>query len=120
MYAIRSYYEKPQQRSPERKVSNDFQQTEQAVDMSKITADMLKPLDCWMDILEQFSKVNPAVSGSLKGSQAFVYDNLLLIVAQNQFFINLFKVKENAISLGEVVKSVLGKSYIIRAKCNKK
>lgn len=111
---------KPQNVKTEHRVAPEVtsQQNEPSVDMSKITADMLKPLDCWPEILEQFTKVNPAVSGSLKGSQAFVYENLLLIIAQNEFFIKLFKVKENAISLGEVVKANLGKSYVIRAKCN--
>ena len=65
--------------------------------MLKITPDMLKQLDCWPEILEDFNKVNPAVSGSLKGSQAFVYDNLLLLIVKNEFFLKLFKIKENAI-----------------------
>ncbi len=93
-------------------------QNEPGVDMSNITPNMLKPLESWPDILEQFNRINPAVSGSLQGSQAFVYDNLLLIIAQNEFFLKLFKIKENAISLGEVVKANLGKSFVIRAKCN--
>lgn len=92
--------------------------SEPTVDMSKIKPNMLKPLDCWPEILEQFEKVNPSVSGTLKNSQAFIYENLLLIIAQNEFFIKLFKKKENAISLGEVVKAVLGKPFVIRAKCN--
>ncbi len=95
-------------------------QAEPVVDMSKITPDMLKPLDCWPEILEKFNEVNPAVSGSLKGSQAFFYDNILLLIVNNQFFLQLFKIKENATSLGDVVKAVVGKSFIIRAKCNNK
>jgi len=109
---------KPQAKKNAREITPPPQPAEQGVDLSKITADMLNPLDCWPDILEQFEKVNPAVSGSLRGSQAFVYENLLLIIAQNEFFIKLFKIKENAISLGEVVKTILGKPFIIRAKCN--
>ncbi len=94
------------------------QPAEPSVDMSKIKPEMLKPLDCWPEILEDFNKVNPAVSGSLKGSQAFVYDNLLLLIVQNDFFLKLFKNKENANSLGEVVKAHLGKPFVIRAKCS--
>ena len=105
-------------KKPVQAVSNTPTPAEQTVDMSKIKPDMLKPLDCWPDILEKFNEVNPAVSGSLKGSQAFVYENLLLLIVQNEFFLNLFKNKDNANSLGEVVKAHLGKAFVIRAKCN--
>lgn len=94
-------------------------QNEPTVDLSKITANMLKPLLQWPEILEKFSSINPSVSGSLKNSQAFYYENLLLIVAENDFFVSLFKIKENAISLGEVVKSIMGKAYVIKAKGKK-
>lgn len=94
------------------------QPAEPSIDMSKIKPEMLKPLDCWPEILENFNNVNPAVSGSLKGSQAFIYENLLLLIVQNEFFIKLFKNKDNANSLGEVVKAHLGKAFIIRAKCS--
>ena len=46
--------------------STPTQPQEPSVDLSKITSDMLKPLDCWPEILEDFNKINPAVSGSLK------------------------------------------------------
>ncbi len=111
--------------APKREVKKQLEQLHQpapqaepTVDMSKITPDMLKQLDCWPEILEDFNKVNPAVSGSLKGSHAFVYDNLLLLIVKNEFFLKLFKIKENAISLGEVVKAHLGKAFVIRAKCD--
>jgi DNA polymerase-3 subunit gamma/tau len=98
--------------------STPTQPQEPSVDLSKITSDMLKPLDCWPEILEDFNKINPAVSGSLKGSQAFVYENLMLLIVQNEFFLKLFKNKDNANSLGDVIKAHLGKSFIIRAKCS--
>ena len=96
---------------------NNESSDEPTVDMSKINPSMLKPLESWPEILEDFNKVNPAVSGSLQGSMAFVYQNLMLLIVQNQFFLNLFKQKENALSLGNVVKAHLGKSFVIKAKC---
>lgn len=42
----------------------------------------------------------------------------MLIISENAFFIRLFKEPDNARILGETVKNVLGKSYIIRAKSN--
>ncbi len=108
----------PTETKPTEKITKTKPIQEPSVDMSKIKPDMLKPLDCWPEILEDFNTINPAVSGSLFGSQAFVYDNLLLLIVKNKFFLQLFKVKENAVSLGEVLKKHLGKSYVIRAKFN--
>ena len=102
------------------KVMQTTTQSEPAVDMSKIKANMLKALDCWPEILADFNNVNPAVSGSLKNSQAFYYENLLLIIVENEFFIKLFRNKENAQSLGDVIKSHTGKIFAIRAKCGNK
>ena len=111
---------KPKQQisKPVSKVITPPSNNEPTVDLSKITNDMLKVLNCWTEILESYNKVNPAVSGSLIGSQAYYYDNLLLIVAPNEFFLKLFKNKENAFSLGETIKAHTGKSYVIRAKCS--
>lgn len=102
------------------KVMPTATQAEPVVDMSKLRPDMLKVLDCWPEILADFNNINPAVSGSLKNSQAFYYENLLLIIVENEFFIKLFKNKENAQSLGDVIKSHTGKTFAIRAKCGNK
>lgn len=88
----------------------------QAVDFSKLKAEDFKPCGLWIEVLEEFEKVCPSVSGTLKNSRAFVNGDVMLINSDNQFFIQLFKKKENAAALGEVVKDVLGKTYIIRAK----
>lgn len=65
-----------------------------------------------------YQAVNPAVSGSLAESSAFVAGNTMLIVAKNRFFLTLLKSKENAVSLRETVKQFLGVEYNIRAKCS--
>ena len=67
--------------------------------------------------MEEFRNVNPAVAGSLDGSQAATAGNIIFITSQNRFFIELFKKKENAVSLGETINRVLGQRFIIRAKC---
>ena len=69
-------------------------------------------------ILAAYQAVNPAVSGSLAESSAFVAGNTMLIVAKNRFFLTLLKSKENAVSLRETVKQFLGVEYNIRAKCS--
>ncbi len=104
------------QKRTENKVLTPPQQAENSVDMSKITPDMFKPLDSWAEILESFDKINPAVSGSLRESVAYCYNNILLILVKNEFFINLFRIKENATSLRDVVKAHTGINYDIKAK----
>ena len=83
-----------------------------------LTAAEIQPVNNWVDILAAYQAVNPAVSGSLAESSAYVAGNNLLIVAKNRFFLTLLKNKENALSLRETVKQFLGAEYNIRAKCS--
>ncbi len=81
-----------------------------------------KPVVCkeWNDVLEEFIKVDPAVACALRDSYAFVNSTTIFIVARNSFFMNLFEQEENKVSLIKVITKVLGKSYIVRAKCENK
>lgn len=87
------------------------------VDLKKIRPEDLRPCERWNDVLEEFKKVNPSVAGSLDGSTAAEAGNVIFITSQNRFFITLFKVKENALALGETISRVLGQKYLIRARC---
>lgn len=87
------------------------------VDLKNVRLEDLPDSDRWNEILEEFKKVSPAVSGSLEGSTAKIYGNVMFITAQNRFFITLFKNKENALSLGETINKVLGQRFVIRARC---
>mgnify|MGYP000000387987 FL=1 len=89
-----------------------------AVNMSQLKASDFKPLAEWSEILAEFTKVSPSVSGTLAGSRAFVYSNIMLIDTKNQFFLKLFKVKENFALLTETIRRVMGKSYVIKARCS--
>lgn len=82
-----------------------------------LKASDFQPVANWPEILAAYAEVNPAVSGSLSESSAFVAGNTMLIVAKNRFFLTLLKNKENAVSLRETVKQFLGVEYRIRAKC---
>lgn len=93
---------------------------EPKVDMSKLRQEDFKPLANWAEVLAAFNKVNPAVSGTLANSKAFVNGNLLLIFAENALFMQLFRQREHAVSLGDCIQQVLGKRYAIRAKCSVK
>ncbi len=89
-----------------------------SVDISRLRQEDLIPCTRWDEVLEEFAKVNPSVAGSLDGSIAATAGNYIFITSQNRFFITLFKVRENALSLGETIARVLGQKYIIRAKCS--
>lgn len=78
----------------------------------------IRPVTQWADILEAYRNVNPAVSGSLAESDAYIRGNTLLIIAKNAFFLTLLKNHDNARSLGETVKQILGQEYKILAKCS--
>ncbi len=88
------------------------------VDLRKVKMEDFQPVVQWPEILEECGKRNPAVLGTLAGSQAVVNANVMLIVADNPFFLTMFKDKQNAQSLGDAIEAIMGKRYVIRAKCS--
>ena len=88
------------------------------VDMKNLKMSDFKPLPQWNEILEACGTLNPAVVGTLAGSKAVSYANILLITAENPFFLTMFKEKENAKSLSDAVFQIMGKRFVIRAKCS--
>lgn len=88
-----------------------------SVDLKKLKPGDLVPCERWNEVLEEFKNVNPSVAGSLENSTAATAGNVIFITAQNRFFITLFKNKENALSLGETIRRVLGQRFVIRARC---
>lgn len=87
------------------------------VDLRKIDLSKIPDLDRWGEVLEQFQKDNPAVSASLKNSTAKVAGNVIFITVQTKLFMQLFRKKENAVSLGDTLYKVLGKRFAIKARC---
>ena len=109
---------RPVQPVPEQKpVASPAPEPVPEVDLKKITMSDFQPLAQWDDILVECGKRNPAVLGTLAGSRAVVYANVILIEAQNPFFLTMFKDKANARSLGDAIQSIMGKRYAIRARC---
>ena len=103
-----------EQTQPQKPVENIAPQT--AVEQKPIKEDFT-PLDCWPEIVEDLSKDNPAISGCLTGSNAFVGERTLAIIVKGRLFVELFKNQEYRNSLDNVVKNRLGRSYVIKAKC---
>ena len=52
--------------------------------------EQIQPVSQWADILEAYRSVNPAVSGSLAESDAYIRGGTLLIVAKNPFFFHWY------------------------------
>ncbi|MBQ9111099.1 MAG: DNA polymerase III subunit gamma/tau [Oscillospiraceae bacterium] len=91
---------------------------EPEVDFRSLRPEDFKPVAQWPEILEECGRLNPAVLGTLVGSNAVVNHNIILIVAENPFFLTMFKNKHNARTLGDAIQNILGKRYVIRAKCS--
>ena len=87
-------------------------------DMKNLKMADFKPFPQWNEILEECGKHNPAVLGTLAGSRAVFYANIILITAENPLFLTMFKQKENARALSEAIFSITGKRFVIRAKCS--
>ncbi len=103
----------PQQPLPAKPVPAKNLQVEGQLDTAQYA-----PVKNWATVLEKFDEINPAVSGLLQGSNAFVIEdrNILLMIVRNRLFRKLFT-PEDAKSLGIAAAQVLGKKYGIRYKC---
>ena len=98
--------------------SPNFSEPKPEIDIKKMKLSDFQPLTQWAEILEECEKLNPAVLGSLTGSKAVCYANVILIIAENQLFVSMFKKPENAKSLGDAIEHVMGKRYAVLAKCS--
>jgi DNA polymerase III gamma/tau subunit len=77
-----------------------------------------KPLPAWDEILNRFGQTEPHIAATLNGSRALFFENQLLIFAENKFFLELIKRRENAERLQAVLFEYTGTKFYIRAKCS--
>ena len=77
----------------------------------------IPPLKNWQVVLERFYTLCPSVCSLLDDSDAFVVEekNIILVVARNPLFKNLFGKKEAELLL-DAAEQVLGKRYLVRYK----
>jgi len=107
---------KPQQQSdmmksePNNKLKSEF---------SKLNPNDFKPLQQWETILNEFEKVNPGMRAALDGSRAVINQGYILILANTEIFVTLYKQQENASMLRSIIDRVLGGHYKVLAKINK-
>ncbi len=90
--------------------------SEAVPNLSKMKLEDFKPVKKWAEILEIFAELCPPAYGALDGSRAVENQGIMLIYAENEFFVQLLRKKENAEKLQEAVTRITGKSYSIRSK----
>ncbi len=71
----------------------------------------------WEEILDRLAEKNPGCVGALKGSESYVCGDRMMIVVQNQFFLQLLKSPDNSLALQEAAFAVTGTKFRIGAKC---
>ena len=87
-------------------------------EFSKLNRKDFKVLQNWQTILDELKKVNPGMYAVLDGSRAVINGKYVLILAEQEIFLNLFKQQENALMLVSIIDRVLGGHYKVLA--NKK
>jgi len=87
------------------------------IDIKNLRLDELPKFELWDKIIDELKKANPAVAGSLYDSYAQIAGNVLFITAENRWFVDLFKNRDTALSVGETVKKVTGQRYALRVRC---
>ncbi|MBR2088021.1 MAG: DNA polymerase III subunit gamma/tau [Oscillospiraceae bacterium] len=108
----------PQEAELTRPHKANIPEPEPEVDIRTLKSSDLEPLPQWQEILEECGRINPAVAGALGGSTAKFCKNVIFVTAENPFFLTLFKVRENAQSLGDAIEKVTGKRFTLRARCS--
>lgn len=88
-------------------------------DFRKINPKDLKPIEEWDAIIAQISEKDPSISGFLKKSKAFRYQNVLFLIVDNDFFLKLFKESNAAAVISDVLKLNYGQTFTIKVKSAK-
>ncbi|MBR1528817.1 MAG: DNA polymerase III subunit gamma/tau [Oscillospiraceae bacterium] len=88
------------------------------VNIKTLRKEDCQPFPQWNEVLEECEKRNPALCGALGGSSAVYCANVLIITAETELFLTLFRQKENSNSLHAAIFHVTGKRYVIYARCS--
>lgn len=82
----------------------------------KISIEDCMPLEDWAEVVDKLMQSNPSVAGFLHDSTAAVYEDVLFLTVQNELFLKMFRIADNAQALSAVVKSHYGKTFRIRVR----
>lgn len=92
---------------------------EPVVDTGKIKEEDLSAVSDWGGIVERVMERHPEVGGFLAGSKGFIYENVVFIIVDNDFFLKMFKQTDSAKAIQDVLRDYFGKTYAIRVKSAK-
>ncbi len=92
------------------------EQTGQTVDppKKKITSQDFAPLDCWDEVVDRFKNECPSAVGFLTDSKAFIYENIILIIVKDMFYLNMFK--RQISDVNKVITEFFGKKFTVSVK----
>lgn len=80
----------------------------------KITSKDFSPLDCWDEIVERFKNECPSAVGFLTGSKAFIYENMILIIVKDAFYLKMFKLQISDVN--RVITDFFGRKFTVSVK----
>lgn len=97
---------------------NAIGSAERITDTSQLSAKSMTPFVRWSEVMNEFSRACPSISGTLSCSRAFESGQSLFVETENGFFIQLLRSEGNKQKLLETVTAVTGGRYLkIFAKC---
>ena len=88
-------------------------------DFRKMKPTDFRPLGEWDEIVSQLNKEVPAIGCFLKKSKAFVCQNVLLLIVDNDFYLKKFRESSDAVVINDKLKSIYGQTFNIRVKSAK-
>ena len=90
--------------------------SDQTIDVpkKKITSKDFAPLDCWDEVVERFRNDCPSAVGFLTESKAFIYENMILIIVKNDFYLNMFK--RQISDVNKVITDFFGRKFTVSVK----
>lgn len=80
----------------------------------KITSKDFTPLDCWDEVVERFKNECPSAVGFLTGSKAFIYENMILIIVKDAFYLKMFKLQ--IADVNRVITDFFGRKFTVSVK----
>ena len=106
----KSSHTKAPAEAPKRKPDPDF---------AKLRPEDFSPAANWDGVVEQINSQYPSIGCFLKNSKAFIFENVMLLIVDNDFYLTKFKHSEDAGALNEILKINYGKTFSIKVKSAK-
>ena len=88
-------------------------------DFKKMDPSQIQPINNWEGLVDEISRRNPAISGFLRKSKAFLGGSTVFIIVDNDFFFQQFKKLNAHLLIQEVLKENFGQTFNIKAKSAK-